>query len=169
MKLTKTEIDHLYPKLNLSDYERSIRSGFEIAEKSSLLVWSTTKTPDLELIQDLTEVFKTSRLTTEEPRDWQEDFLLKLDKSVVFCAVDGILNSIGWSREINWGTFYGTLRNRRFEIVNRGRFNTRFQGDSIEWNVGNFPMPVVYWGTELYLLRKEGIGDLVNPSLVGLL
>jgi len=169
MRLTPTEIDLLYPKICLKEYEDKIRTGLQIAEKSSVLVYTNTTTPDLELIQDLTEVFQASALTFVEPTTQQYDYLLKLDRSVVYVNVDGILNTLGWLEELNAVTLYGTLRNRRNEIVNYGNFETEFNGDRIDWHVGNLPMEVDVWSPHLSVSRACLGNTYLNPSLVGLL
>lgn len=179
MKLSPQEIEFAYPKLLVEDYDRMVRRGLEIAETSSLLVVTTTDTPDLELFRDITELFKTVQIPTTSENEsvdfWMSvkyDYSLWVDRTITWINTDGILNSLGWMEYLEAHSISGILRNRRFQAIQAWLLDTdtlKEIGEHIDWDVGNLPMKIKSDQSMIRMESSLGKGSWINPSLVGLL
>lgn len=175
MKLSSDEVNFAYPKLLVEDYDRMVRRGLEIAETSSLLVITTTETPDLELFRDITELFKESRISTPPENEsvsfWESveyDYALWIDRTVVWLNIDGLLNSLGWMEYLKAHSISGMVRNRRFQIIQSWHLVCDEVGEPIDWDVGNLPMKIRSDQSIIRIESQLDGGSWVNPSLVGL-
>jgi hypothetical protein len=168
MNLTTQEINNLYPKLLVKEYESKIRIGFTEAQKLQFRLYAIF---DGRINFNTFKItFPQSNIVNKIPDSFEEDYLIIIDQTISYTNIDGLLNSIGWLTYLNCSTIYGSIRNRHHDIVCYGDFDTEFQGQRINWGVGNYPLRVKSWDNHLVLKRKGGDGtSYFNPSWIGYL
>lgn len=173
MKLNEWDYSVLYPQFNQKEYEFHIRAGRKIAKEKSCLIYSRGQLPS-DLLLATQELFNYSehRGNIDSNLIAKFDLCLCVDHRLRWWNTDGILNSLGWMKELSTSTIVGLVLQKslgKARVLNYPRFATEFQGDKFHWRVGDLPMRVCSWNNliALYDLKKDSEAYF-NPSLVGL-
>lgn len=156
----------LYPKILRREYEDKIHEGYKISRVSKIAYSYQNENRNDKFIRSLQTIFQSVEIVEEKPRCDDATLVLQLDSIVKWISLDGILNTIGCLNEPNM-TIYGGIYSSEYRAISTGEFYTEFQGQKLEWGVGNLPMKVRHWSDHLVLSRGNGGVKYYNPSLIG--